>query len=81
MRVTQHNLASWPAVRCLCLAVSLLMTLALAGCSAANMTGFEFPVFGLTKKSAEEGNAPQTGTQSDANPAYYGAGEQPLTNQ
>ena len=57
MRVTQHNTSSWSAVRYVCLAAALAMALPLAGCSAASMTGFEFPVFGLTKKSAEKDEA------------------------
>lgn len=54
MYVTQHNTASSSAVRLVCLAGAIAMALSLAGCSAANMTGFEFPVFGLTNKSAEK---------------------------
>lgn len=53
MYVTQHNTASSSAFRYARLAGALAMALSLAGCSAANMTGFEFPVFGLTNKSAE----------------------------
>lgn len=33
------------------LGVTLAAALALGGCSAGNITGFDFPVFGLTKKS------------------------------
>jgi hypothetical protein len=33
------------------------MMLVISGCSAVNMTGFEFPVFGLTKKSGDESGA------------------------
>lgn len=36
------------------LAATLLAASALAGCSAANMTGFDFPAFGLLKKSDSE---------------------------
>jgi hypothetical protein len=30
---------------------ALIAVLALAGCSTGNLTGFDFPSFGLTKKS------------------------------
>ena len=53
MCVTQHNTTSRPAVRFFRLAVAFVMALTLTGCSAASMTGFEFPSFGLTKKSAD----------------------------
>ncbi len=58
MHVTQHNTASRSTVRYVSLAGALVMAMSLAGCSAANMTGFEFPVFGLTKKSAEKHDPP-----------------------
>ncbi len=54
MRATQYNTTSRPAVRFFRLAVALVMALTLTGCSAASMTGFEFPSFGLTKKSDEK---------------------------
>ena len=57
MCVTQHNSSSLSAARYVCLAGALVVALSLAGCSAASMTGFEFPVFGLTKKSADNDEA------------------------
>lgn len=33
---------------------SLIAVLVLAGCSAANLTGFDFPAFGLVKKSDKD---------------------------
>lgn len=37
---------------------ALIAVLALAGCSVGNLTGFDFPSFGLTKKAENE--APET---------------------
>lgn len=35
---------------------ALMAMLTLAGCSAGNLTGFDFPSFGLTKKSSDRGD-------------------------
>lgn len=52
---------------------ALAAAVMLAGCSTPNLTGFDFPVFGLTKKSDEEGRerrqyngAPPSGQRLDA---------------
>jgi hypothetical protein len=54
MRVMQHHIKSKLKSRTLLAGGALLMALVISGCSAVNMTGFSFPVFGLTKKSAGE---------------------------
>jgi len=38
----------------------LLLTLAISGCSAVNMTGFSFPVFGLNSDASEKSDALMT---------------------
>jgi len=53
MRVTQHHIASQPRLRTLFVGGALLMALVISGCSAVNMTGFSFPVFGLNKGAAD----------------------------
>ncbi len=53
MRVTQFHIASQPGFRPLLVGGMLLATLVISGCSAANMTGFSFPVFGLNKETAQ----------------------------
>lgn len=35
---------------------ALAAAVMLAGCSTANLTGFDFPVFGLTEKSEDSGD-------------------------
>lgn len=50
MRATQHH-KSRTAWRALPVAGALLAGLALAGCSAVNLTGFKMPSFGLMKDS------------------------------
>lgn len=58
----------------------LLGGLALAGCSAVNMTGFSMPVFGLTKKaSAESDNMTTSSIPSEQNSG--GAGPTNLIKQ
>ena len=43
----------------------LLMSLALSGCSAVNMTGFSFPVFGLNKDTNEQSDAMTTSSMPE----------------
>lgn len=57
MRVTQHHIISRLKSRTLAVGGALFMALVISGCSAVNMTGFSFPVFGLTKKSTDENDA------------------------
>jgi len=57
MRVTQHHIISRLKSRTVLVGGALFMALVISGCSAVNMTGFSFPVFGLTKKSANETDA------------------------
>lgn len=57
MRSTRHQSDLPRASRLLIAGGALLVALAIGGCSAVNMTGFSMPVFGLTKKSAEESDA------------------------
>lgn len=42
------------------LALIVVAGLIVGGCSAANLTGFEFPVFGLLKKSDQDAEDPAT---------------------
>ena len=80
MRVTQHHIASQPRFRPLFVGGALLMALVISGCSAVNMTGFSFPVFGLNKETAQESD-PNT-TASIPSEAGEGAGNsQKLTLQ
>lgn len=51
---------------------AFLAIMALTGCSTGNLTGFDFPSFGLTKKSGESANdtagyagAPPSGQRLD----------------
>jgi hypothetical protein len=60
MRVTQHHIISRLKSRTVMVGGALFMALLISGCSAANMTGFSFPVFGLTKKSGNEGDVMTT---------------------
>jgi len=60
MRVTQHHITSRPGFRTLFAGGALLMALMVSGCSAVNMTGFSFPVFGLSKSSDELSDARTT---------------------
>ena len=74
MRVTQHHIASRPGIRTLYLGGALLMALVISGCSAVNMTGFSFPVFGLNKETAQKNDPnttasiPSEADQSTGNP-------------
>jgi len=43
----------------------LLTSFALSGCSAVNMTGFSFPVFGLNKDASEQSDAVTTSSIPD----------------
>lgn len=60
MRVTQHHIISRLKSRTVFIGGALFMALVISGCSAVNMTGFSFPVFGLTKKSADESDMATT---------------------
>ncbi len=80
MSVTQHIVAWQPVVRSIFAGGALAMALALTGCSAASMTGFEFPAFGLTKKPAEEG-IPQTTEAIPENGLSSGIEQQRSTTQ
>jgi len=62
MYVTQHHSTSRRISRSLFAGGVLLMALMISGCSAVNMTGFSFPVFGLNKQSAEESDVRSTAT-------------------
>ena len=53
MYVTQHHMTSRRISRTFFAGGALLMAIVISGCSAVNMTGFSFPVFGLTKKSVD----------------------------
>ena len=62
MRMTQHHTTLQPKTlrpktRKLFIGGALLLSLFVSGCSAVNMTGFSFPVFGLTKDSGDESDA------------------------
>lgn len=59
---TQHQITGQPGLllqnsRKLIACGVLLISLAVTGCSAVNMTGFSFPVFGLNGKSSEKNDA------------------------
>jgi len=43
----------------------LLLTLAVSGCSAVNMTGFSFPVFGLNSDASEKSDALMTSSMPE----------------
>lgn len=60
MRVTQHHITSRPRLRTLFAGGALLMALVMSGCSAVNMTGFSFPVFGLNKETVQQSDANTT---------------------
>lgn len=62
MRVTQHHITSKPVSRTLVAAGALFLALTISGCSAVSMSGFDFPVFGLTKDSGEDSDAVSTST-------------------
>lgn len=70
MRVRQHHIISRLNSRILPAGGALLMALLISGCSAVNMTGFSFPVFGLTKQSAAQSDGLTTSSfTSDENQA------------
>ena len=76
MRVTQHHIISRLTSRTFLAGGALFMALIVSGCSAVNMTGFSFPVFGLTKKSADNGDAMTTSSiPPDQNPAESPSGK------
>ena len=54
MYVMQRHITSRRFSRTFFVGGALLMAIVISGCSAVNMTGFNFPVFGLTKNSANE---------------------------
>ncbi|MDA7949003.1 MAG: hypothetical protein MPJ78_16185 [Hyphomicrobiaceae bacterium] len=81
MRATQHNKSSGSAVRFFRLALAFAMALTLTGCSAASMTGFEFPVFGLTKKSAKNDETLSNAAIAERYPANPETAEQRLPPQ
>jgi len=43
----------------------LLITFVLSGCSAVNMTGFSFPVFGLNKDASEQSDPVMTSSMPE----------------
>lgn len=45
---------------------AMVVALSLAGCSTVNLTGFDFPVFGILKKSDKD--ARETVGSADASP-------------
>jgi hypothetical protein len=53
---------------------TLAAVVALAGCSVGNLTGFDFPSFGLTKKAENE--APETTGSIDTPPSERKLGTQ-----
>lgn len=85
MRVTQHHITSQsmrlhPRFRKLIAGGALLLALGVSGCSAVNMTGFSFPVFGLNKDKGAESDALMTSSlpeDSQRSGIYTGK----LTNQ
>lgn len=85
MRVTQHHSTRQPVrlqpkSRKLFAGGALLLALGVSGCSAVNMTGFSFPVFGLNKDKGEESVALTTSSipeDSQRSGIYSGK----LTNQ
>ncbi len=60
MRVTQHHIISRLKSRTAFVGGALFMVLVISGCSAVNMTGFSFPVFGLTKNSSDKSDVMTT---------------------
>lgn len=65
MRSTRHHSSSARTSRLLVAGGALTLALTIAGCSAVNMTGFDMPVFGLTKKSSEESDSLATASIPD----------------
>lgn len=70
MRVTQHHIIRQPKTmqpksRKLIVGGALLLALVVSGCSAVNMTGFSFPVFGLNKDAGEESDALTTSSMPE----------------
>ncbi len=60
MYVMQRHITSRRFSRTFFVGGALLMAIVISGCSAVNMTGFSFPVFGLTKKSVDESDVGTT---------------------
>ena len=73
MRVTQHHITRLPKSRKLIVSGALLLALVVSGCSAVNMTGFSFPVFGLNKDSSKQSDALTTSSMPEGT-------QQPGTN-
>lgn len=65
MRVTQYHIRSRLKSRTVLAGGALFMALVISGCSAVNMTGFSFPVFGLTKKSGDESDVMTTSSMPE----------------
>ena len=70
MRMTQHQITGQRVFlhqtsRKLIMSSVLLLTLAISGCSAVNMTGFSFPVFGLNTDSSEKSDALMTSSMPE----------------
>ena len=80
MRVKQHHIVSRLKSRTVLVGGALFMALLISGCSAANMTGFSFPVFGLNKKSADESDV-MTTSSIPADQTQYGLQPEKLTTQ
>lgn len=79
MRVTQHHIISRLKSRTLLAGGALFMALLISGCSAVNMTGFSFPVFGLTKKSSVESDVMTTSSLPDDQSQAAGQSGKPAT--
>ncbi len=54
------------------MALAIAASLIVAGCSAANLTGFDFPVFGLMKKSDKENQETPEPANAPASPQRLG---------
>ena len=85
MRVTQHHITDRPRTSHsksgkLIVSGALLLALALSGCSAVNMTGFSFPVFGLNKDADEKSDALTTSSTPEES-QRSGASSQSLITQ
>lgn len=79
MRVTRHHFVSRRTSRPLIAGGALLIALTVSGCSAVNMTGFSMPVFGLTKKSGQDGD-PLATSSIASEEGQAGAQSQGLTS-
>ncbi|MEC9367632.1 MAG: hypothetical protein VX871_02970 [Pseudomonadota bacterium] len=77
MSVSLLRAASSASVRRKVIAVSLIggLSFSLAGCSAGNLTNFDFPSFGLLKNSPQE-DAARNASSSGAPPSGQRLGNQ-----